>query len=519
MAFCLTEDEIERAKRVIEGHDYGIFFPRQTEWKWVSEHWGKIRSHLVGLDLDAYTPREPVRSHAPKSRIGLRPVVLLHPFDLLIYTALVLIVRDDLEAQRDPPKARRVFSHRSTPQTVDALCVPTRLAHKAYRARQRQRATLKRCKVVAVTDIADFFPRVLQHPLENIIVSVASTSRSQDVARVLVRKFLMKLADGKSYGLPIGPLASGILAEAILIDVDAALIDQKFDFIRWFDDYTFFVRDDTQAQRALFFLSAWLQENHGLQLNGAKTKILRRDSFIKGITRDYEQRIKVRSEELAELWVAVGAYESQDELSDEEKKQIDQLNLGQLLQEAVEDTNGIDYEFADLILGKLASAIDLSHEQAVDLIAVVIKHIPDLYPIISSVGKFFKSLDIDKLTKKQRDKVAKALLAPLTAATAPPDFVAMWILDVFASSPALNHARRLRHVYTSTASPIVKRYAALALAATGRRSDVVVTRQDIGGAKPLVRTAILQAWRRAGRDERKHWKQMMVSGDVLEKVI
>ena len=74
------------------------------------------------------------------------------------------------------------------------------------------------------------------------------------------------------------------------------------------------------------------------------------------------------------------------ERSHEEKKGIEQLNLGQLLQEAVQDTDGINYEFADLILGKLASAIDLSHEQAVDLITVVIKHIPHLYPIISSVG-------------------------------------------------------------------------------------------------------------------------------------
>lgn len=519
MAFHLTKDELERAKGVIEHHGYGIFFPHPTEWRWVSEHWEEILTYLVGLDLDVYQPREPLRSHAPKSRINLRPVVLLHPFDLLIYTALVLIVRDDLEAQRDPRRARRVFSHRSTPDIVDALYMPPGPAHEAYRARQRQRATLKRCKEVAVTDIADFFPRVLQHPLENIILSAASTDRSTDVARVLVRKFLMKLADGKSYGLPIGPLASSILAEAILIDVDAALIDQSFDFVRWFDDYTFFARDGKEAQRALFFLSAWLQDNHGLNLNGAKTKILHLDSFIKGITRDYEQRIKERSEELAELWATVGAYESQGELSDEEKKEIEQLNLGELLQEAVENTDRIDYEFADLILGKLASAIDLSHEQAGDLISVVIKHIPDLYPIISSVGKFLKSLDIDKLTNGQRDKVVKALLAPFQTATALPDFVAMWILDVFASSPALNHAQRLRHVYTSANSPIVKRYAALALAATGQRSDVLVTRQDLGGAKPLVRTAILQAWRKAGRDERKHWKQMMVSGDALEKVI
>ena len=460
MAFHLTEGEIERAKRVIENYDYGIFFPPPTEWKSVSEHWEEIRTHLVGVDLDGYQPREPLRSHAPKSRINLRPVVLLHPFDLLIYTALVLIVRDDLEVQRDPPKKRRVFSHRSTPEIVDALYVPTGPAHEAYRTRQLERAALIGNKTVAVTDISDFFPRVLQHPLENIILSAALTNRSTDVARVLVRKFLMKLADGKSYGLPIGPLASSILAEAILIDVDAALIDQGFDFVRWFDDYTFFARDDTEAQRALFFLSAWLQDNHGLNLNGAKTKILRRDSFIKGLTRDYEQRIKERSEKLAELWDAVGPYKNEAELSDEEKQEIEQLNLSQLLQEAVEDTDGIDYEFAELILGKLASAIDLSHEQAVDLIAVVVKHIPELYPIISSVGKFFKSLDIGKLTKGQRDKVAKALLTPLETATAPPDFVAMWILDVFASSPALNHAQRLRHVYTSADSPIVKRYAA-----------------------------------------------------------
>ena len=519
MAFQLTKEELDRAKRVIEHHDYGIFFPRPTEWKWVSEHWEGIRTHLAGVDLDVYQPREPLRSHAPKSRINLRPVVLLHPFDLLIYTALILIVRDDLEAQRDPQKKRRVFSHRSTPEIVDALYVPPGPSHEAYRTRQRQRATLGRCKTVAVTDISDFYPRVLQHPLENIIVSAASTDRSIDVARVLVRKLLMKLADGKSYGLPIGPLASGILAEAILIDVDAALIDQGFDFVRWFDDYTFFARDDTEAQRALFFLSAWVQDNHGLNLNSAKTKILRRNSFIKGLTRDYEQRIKERSEELAELWITVGAYESQKELSDEQKQEIEQLNLGQLLEEAVEDTDSIDYEFAELILGKLASAIDLSHKQAVDLIAVVIKYIPDLYPIISSVGKCLKSLDIGKLTKGQRDKMAKALLNPLETATAPPDFVAMWILDIFASSPVLNHAPRLRRVYTSADSPIVKRYAALALAATGRRSDVVATRQDVGGAQPLVRTAILQAWGKAGRDERKHWKQMMASGDALEKVI
>ena len=187
MAFHLTKDELERAKGVIEHHGYGIFFPHPTEWRWVSEHWEEILTYLVGLDLDVYQPREPLRSHAPKSRINLRPVVLLHPFDLLIYTALVLIVRDDLEAQRDPRRARRVFSHRSTPDIVDALYMPPGPAHEAYRARQRQRATLKRCKEVAVTDIADFF-----HEYFNIPSKTSFLVPPQLIAQPMLRAYLLE---------------------------------------------------------------------------------------------------------------------------------------------------------------------------------------------------------------------------------------------------------------------------------------------------------------------------------------
>ena len=130
------------------------------------------------------------------------------------------------------------------------------------------------CNAVAVTNVADFFPRIYQHRLANIIRSLATSTRVADVARVLVDKFLLNIAGGDSYGLPVGPLASSVLAEAVLIDVDAALGDAGFDFVRWFDDYTFFCRNDAEAQQALFFLGQWLHQNHGLTLQPAKTKIL-----------------------------------------------------------------------------------------------------------------------------------------------------------------------------------------------------------------------------------------------------
>src|SRR5690242_4592716 len=98
MSFHLTTVELDRAKAAIEHHGYGIFFPHPPEWDTVRQSWARIRSSLASEDLDLYQPREPLRSYAPKSRINLRPVALLHPYDVLIYTALTLIVRDDLEA-------------------------------------------------------------------------------------------------------------------------------------------------------------------------------------------------------------------------------------------------------------------------------------------------------------------------------------------------------------------------------------------------------------------------------------
>jgi hypothetical protein len=95
----------------------------------------------------------------------------------------------------------------------------------------------------------------------------------------------------------------------------------------------------------------------------------------------------------------------------------------------------------------------------------------------------------------------------------------MWILHVFASSDEWNHVQALRQIYESARSPVVKRYAALALAKNGTRSHVLSTRSDLAGAKPLVRAAILRAWHRAGADERGHWKKHNVVADPLEKAI
>ena len=515
--FKLTEDELDTAKAVIDHHGYGVYFPEPPEWETLTNNWSAIRRELAGRDLDIYQPSEPLKTFAPKSRINIRPVMLLHPYDLLIYTGLTMIVRNDIESARVKRTKRMVFSHRSTPALSDALYEPPSAAHLEYRTQLRARASKSSCKAVAVTDIADFFPRVYQHRLQNIIRTVASTPRATDVARVLVDKFLLSIAYGDSYGIPVGPLASGVLAEAVLIDVDAALIDEGFSFVRWFDDFTFFCSKEGDAQRALFVLGRWLYLNHGLTLQPAKTRIFSKVSYLKGLSRDYEERIKQRSEALHAWWIeAQGDYASESDITDEIKDELEKVNLADLLTEAIERTDGVDFEFAELILGRIAVKA-LSNKAARELATVVVKHIPNLYPVIASVGSFLSN--IRGLSESSRKRIAKALLAPLLKEPQPPEFVAMWVLHVLATSPKWNNAHILRRVYVEATSPVVKRYAALALAINGGRNEALSTRDDLVGAKPLVRTAILRVWRKLGSDERTHLRRMSVIADPLEKVI
>jgi len=147
---------------------------------------------------------------APKSRATVRPVCLLHPIDLIIYSALTLIVKDDLEAERIPVRSRRIFSFRAGNEPNRFYAPQPTFAD--FREESRRKAERASTRFVAVADIADFYPRIYQHRLENVIQASARSPRVEEVARVLVRKFIASLFGQTSYGIPIGPFASRILA-------------------------------------------------------------------------------------------------------------------------------------------------------------------------------------------------------------------------------------------------------------------------------------------------------------------
>ncbi len=340
--FKLTENELQLAFNAIEHHGYSTLIPQPKEWQIVKENWEKFRLELSTEDLDIYKPYTPMRIFAPKSRYSLRAVTLLHPQDLIIYTALTLIFKNDIEKARIPKSARRVYSFRSNPTIKDQLYQSDEMYQK-YLNELKTKSSQKKNDFVAVTDIADFYPRIYLHRLENAILSITDDERSKRAAQILINKILPTFGRGTSYGLPIGPYASRILAEAVLIDVDAALLHANLNFVRWVDDYTFFCKNWDEARYSLFFIAEWLYNQHGLTLQSTKTKILTKEGFQKKLLEGPHERVKSGNEKLYHIWQSANEYEENGDepksLSDDDIEYISTINLANMLEEALKNKN------------------------------------------------------------------------------------------------------------------------------------------------------------------------------------
>ncbi len=266
----LSEAELDRALAAIRGHGYGDFFPEPPELSLMVANWVDIRAELARVDLDLYGGHDVAFSFAPKSRLNVRRVALLHPYDLVFYTALVLALRNGITAARLHLDENRVFSYRADAAAPDMLYVDPP-GYRDFTDAITSRVIGEPNSYVGITDIADFYPRIYQHRLVNALQAACGGALQAHI-RVL-EKMLSRFSENVSYGIPIGPPASRPLAEAVLIDVDSTLLSFDVDFVRFTDDYVIFGETPEDAEYGIRVLGETLFMNHGLTLQTAKTRI------------------------------------------------------------------------------------------------------------------------------------------------------------------------------------------------------------------------------------------------------
>jgi hypothetical protein len=153
--FTLGEGSLQRGYEAILYHGYSDFFPEPPEFDAVRKGWDTLRPFLAGLDLTKYMPFKPVYAFAPKSKINLRPVTLLHPVDLILYSALVADLIEEIAKERIPPEDNRVFSFRLEGAPKGALYAP-RPSHAEFEREKLKRAQGDPDGYMGFADIADF---------------------------------------------------------------------------------------------------------------------------------------------------------------------------------------------------------------------------------------------------------------------------------------------------------------------------------------------------------------------------
>lgn len=140
-------------------------------------------------------------------------------------------------------------------------------------------------RYVLRTDISRFFPTIYTHSIPWALHGKAASKKSTKPTTKFFGN-LLDLAcrqgqDGQTFGLPIGPDSSHIIAECIATSIDVDLerkLKGKIAGFRYVDDYYLFFGTQGEADRALACLVRCLRDFE-LQINFEKTRICRIDEL------------------------------------------------------------------------------------------------------------------------------------------------------------------------------------------------------------------------------------------------
>jgi len=195
-----------------------------------------------------------------------RKAAIIHPSDVVKFAALVFQFAEDVEKARVPIAREVVYSYRFLGTHGSAFDESVGFAQWLEKTQKMKESG--NVEFLVSCDIAAFYDRINIHRIESTLLDIG-------IQPSLVKKvndLLLFWSKKDSYGLPVGNVASRILAEVALIDVDEYLLSQDVNFTRFVDDYKLFAPDLITAQRWMNKLTTRLFRD-GLMLNTGKTKV------------------------------------------------------------------------------------------------------------------------------------------------------------------------------------------------------------------------------------------------------
>ncbi|MEY2565446.1 MAG: hypothetical protein QOH88_3639 [Verrucomicrobiota bacterium] len=461
-----------------------------------------VEIHRTFEQYLASEPPENINALAPLGYTAFRWATQIDPAWNLYFLALVLFIAETIEAKRLPTSADTVFSYRFQPNlTTGHLYADS--TWRDYKLSALEKS--KRYPFVLLADVADFYPRVAHHRLENELIRLEAHPEETRRIKLLLSQF----SQTRSYGLPVGGPASRILAELALNPVDLYLDRKGIVFCRYVDDFHLFAETKEQAYNHLAFL-AQILFNEGLSLQRTKTRILSSEE-LQAASRhldlaetDVIEQLPAEAR-LMRLSVRYDPY-SPTAAEDYETLQeaVSSIDIVGILAKEIAKTN-VDIQLTKQAIAAIRA---LSPELRPGAIGTLLEpgNLETLAPVFSNVMRLLRSLytEMDPVTQNLCDDTMQGLFVQRSHLIQN-DLNLAYMLQVYGQKQSPIKERTLIELFDQNTSALVRRQIILIMAKWG----VTYWLSDL-----LRRFGSLSNWERKAfivasfcmADEGEHWR-------------
>lgn len=481
---------------------------------------GDMKSEVVAqlnaihAKFDESLQNQPIWSETGMTLVGytgLRAGTTIDPIWNLYLLALCIGLRKTIEAERNVLSDSVVHSYRILKDSSDG-----RLFQDGGYSRflEQTRSHSEDHSYVLITDIADFYPRIYHHKIENALKQLKDFGDYP--GRIM--KILGILSGNVSYGLPVGGNASRILSELSLHTVDRLMTSAGFKFCRYSDDYRIFVNSEDAGYSAMIQLAEFLA-NEGLVLQKSKTQLVRSnelqariDSVPGGEESDDPEINETDSERARRTFFGLSLrydpYAQNAEQNYEElKSTIKQIDLLGMLGDEIQKSR-VNIPFARRLIRAL-KLVDESAQSAAALL--MLDNMQILAPVIPTVLITLKDL-MSGLPAQSRDSICARIREMIEN-----DFYVFqlnvnvsYAVRVLAEHQIPENEQSLVSIFQRSQTDFVKRDIILIMAKWRHNPWISIRKNEFAGMSLPERRAFLAASYILG-DEGSHWRQSVRS--------
>ena len=330
--------------------------------------------------LNVSTPRT---MPAPKVGGGFRIVHQLDPIDAIVYTALAYEIAEKVELVRPAIDDKVACSYRLA--VGDASFFAGGSGYADFVSQTERLAS--DYKYILNTDITDFYNQINLHRLNNNIefADVTLKGVADDI-----EDFVSRINVKTSQGVPVGPAASIVMAETVMVDIDRKISNMGFPHTRYVDDIRIFSKSKEDLVIAHQDLCLYLYKNHRLTLSSEKTGHFESAKFVeKRLHNPYvEERTKFfRSLEIFNPYT-----------QEVEKVELPVIDNGELIDSKLNDIIDRILEYSQLDLGLIRSVLRRARQHRV--VSIADKLLPNFErftPVINDMALYLAEISDDQL--------------------------------------------------------------------------------------------------------------------------